>query len=174
MVYCPCFLISVLVISNFFFALVSLSISLFIHLNLDYGRQTLLFGHNHLCATLCMCVHSLYRVDIMCFCLVTSYHITGQTDVLMVVQYSNSSLSLYSVLLSCSIYPCLTHMTQCNIISVCWLCEFPARRPRKIKIGQWHLPENGRSHTFPCAWIISATESIGLSFFSIFFQLQKI
>lgn len=31
-----------------------------------------------------------------------------------------------------------------------------------------HLPENGRSHTFPCAWIISATESIGLSFLSIF------
>lgn len=54
---------------------------------------------------------------------------------------------------------------------LCVLAEFPARRP-KNQIGQWHLPENGRSHTFPCAWIISATESIGLSFFSIFCRLQ--
>lgn len=53
------------------------------------------------------------------------------------------------------------------------ISQFPARRPKKNpKLDNGNLPENGRSHTFPCAWIISATESIGLSFFSIFCRLQ--
>lgn len=87
-------------------------------------------------------------------------------------QFVPTSHPAISVYLFQFFLACLHTHTHTSISLNC-VCEaqFPARRP-KNQIGQWHLPENGRSHTFPCAWIISATESIGLSFFSIFFRLQ--
>lgn len=46
--------------------------------------------------------------------------------------------------------------------------------PKQVRlIYLVNLPENDRSHILPCAWIISATESIGFSFFNIVWVRKK-